>query len=236
MEGYKVKEHILVVDDDELILFGLKKILTNKSFEVETAATASLAVEKIKKCPYGLCLLDIHLPDFNGLELMKIIKDICPETKVIIMTASYNDSNDDLSESIQLAIKNGACQFITKPFNLAEIPDIVERAIEDEENFHTGFRFVGNTFVEKKRKSPRAPYHESINFFMTVIDQGESKRWTMHAKSVDISDRGIGLLTNYPLKESQIISFGDDLANKMGVVVWSTMFDTNVCRAGIKFA
>jgi DNA-binding response OmpR family regulator len=235
MEGYKVKENILVVDDDELILFGLKKILTNKSFEVETAATASHAVEKLTGCPYGLCLLDIHLPDFNGLELMKIIKDICPETKVIIMTASCTDS-DDLSENITLAIKNGACQFIPKPFNLGEIPDIVERAMKDENNFHTGFRFVDNTFVEKKRKSPRVPYHESINFFMTVIDQGESKRWTMQAKSVDISDRGIGLLTNYPLKESQIISFGDDLANKMGVVVWSTMFDSNVCRAGVKFA
>ena len=230
-----VKKNILVVDDDKLILFGLEKVLKHKSFEVQTAATASKAVEKLSACPYDLCLLDIHLPDFDGLELMKIIKEICPKTKVIIMTASYVNCND-LSENIKVAIKNGACHFIPKPFNLCEVTDIVERVLKNNDNFHTGFRFVGNSFVKKKRKFPRTPYYESINFFITVIDQGETKRWTLQAKSVDISDSGIGLLTNYPLKESQVISFGDDLANKTGVVVWSTMFDSKVCRAGIKFA
>lgn len=231
-----MKKNILVVDDDELILFGLEKVLRQKSFGVETAETASKAVEKLSSCPYDLCLLDFHLPDFNGLELMQIIKEICPKTKVIIMTASYVNCNDELSENIQLAIKSGACHFIPKPFNLCEVTDLVERALKNNDNFHTGFRFAGNSFVKKKRKTSRAPYTENIDFFMTVIDQGETKRWTLQAKSVDISDSGIGLLTNYPLKESQVISFGADLANKTGVVVWSTMFDSKVCRAGVKFA
>jgi DNA-binding response OmpR family regulator len=236
MEKSLVKQNILVVDDDELVLFGLEKILKQKSFDVATAATASKAVEKISASPYDLCLLDIHLPDSNGLELMKIIKEICPEAKVIIMTASYIHNNDGLSENIKLAMKNGACHFIPKPFNLSEITGVVERVLQDNDDFHTGFRFVDNSFVKKKRKAPRTPHHETIDFFMTVIDQGETKRWTMRAESVDISDSGLGLTTNYPLKESQVISFGDDLAKKMGVVVWSTMFDSKVCRAGVKFA
>lgn len=230
-----MKKNILVVDDDKLILFGLEKVLKYKSFEVETAETASKAMEKLSACPYDLCLLDIHLPDGNGLELMKAIKDSCPKTKVIIMTASYVNCNDNLSENIKLAMKNGACQFIPKPFNLCEMTDIVERALQNTEDFHTGFRFIDNSFVQKKRKFPRAPYYETIDFFTTVIDQGETKRRTIQAKSVDISTSGIGLLTDYPLKESQVISFGDDLAHKSGVVVWSTMYESKVCRAGVKF-
>lgn len=231
-----MKTNILLVDDDELVLFGLEKVLRQKSFEVEAVGTASEAVEKLSDCPYNLCLLDIHLPDFNGLELMKIIKETCPETKVIIMTASYVNCDDDLSENIREAIEHGACHFIPKPFNLCEITDIVERALMNNDNFHTGFRFIENSFVKKKRKVSRTPYNQTIKFFMTVIDQGETKRWTLQAKSVDISDSGIGLMTDFPLKESQVISFGEDLAHKTGVVVWSTMFDSKVCRAGVKFA
>ena len=230
-----MRKNILVVDDDELVLFGLEKIL-KQSFEVATASTAAKAEEKLSSCPYDLCLLDFHLPDYNGLELMKIIKEICPKTKVIIMTASYVDCDDEISENIQQAIKNGVCHFIPKPFNLRDVTDVVERALKDNDNFHTGFRFAGNGFVKKKRKFPRAPYSENIEFFMTVIDQGEVKRWSMQAKSVDISHGGIGLLCNYPLKESQVISFGKDLENKTGVVVWSTMSGNEVCRAGVKFA
>lgn len=229
-------KNILLVDDDELVLFGLEKVLKHNAFEVTTAVSASKAVEKISGCPFDLCLLDVHLPDFNGLELMKIIKEMCPETRVIIMTASYVSCNDELSENIKEAMKNGACHFMPKPFDLCEVTDIVERALKKNDNFHTGFRLVGNNLVKKKRKSPRAPRNENIKFFMTVIDQGETKRWTLQAKSVDISESGIGLLTDYPLKESQVISFGADLANKTGVVVWSTMYDSKVCRAGVKFA
>lgn len=231
-----MKTNILLVDDDELVLFGLEKVLRQKSFEVESVGTASDAVKKLADCPYALCLLDIHLPDFNGLELMRIIKETCPETKVIVMTASYVNCDDDLSENIREAINQGVCHFIPKPFNLCEITDIVERALMNNDNFHTGFRFIENSFVKKKRKVSRTPYNQTIKFFMTVIDQGETKRWTLQAKSVDISDSGIGLMTDFPLKESQVISFGEDLAHKTGVVVWSTMFDSKVCRAGVKFA
>lgn len=234
-EGSLVKKNILIVDDDKLILFGLEKVLRYKSFEVSTAETATRAMEKLDACPYDLCLLDIHLPDFNGLELMERIKDSCPKTKVIIMTASYVNCNDDLSENIKLAMKNGACHFIPKPFNLCEMTDIVERVLRDKDNFHTGFRFINNSFVQKKRKFPRAPYYETIDFYTTIIDQGETKRRTLQAKSVDISTSGIGLLSDYPLKESQVISFGEDLANRTGVVVWSTLYESKVCRAGIKF-
>ncbi|MEJ2268603.1 MAG: hypothetical protein P8Y04_02385 [Desulfobulbaceae bacterium] len=56
------------------------------------------------------------------------------------------------------------------------------------------------------------------------------------AQVVDISDRGIGLLSQYPLRESQVIGFDEKMNNRTGVVVWSKMMDEDNCRVGIRFA
>ena len=125
-----MNKNILVVDDNELILYGLFKVLQAESFTVQVASTTQMALENLAYCPYTLCLLDINLPDFNGLELMKIIKDVCPHTKIIVMTASYLGS-PELSEKINGAIANGACHFIAKPFKPADLRVIIEKAAVD---------------------------------------------------------------------------------------------------------
>ncbi len=97
--------------------------------------------------------------------------------------------------------------------------------LSGEEDFHTGFRFINSSFEKKSRKSPRKPYNEKIGFQMSVIDQGNSTRWSLEAQAVDISDRGIGVLSHYHLKESQVIGFDEKMDNKTGVVMWSKMID-----------
>jgi DNA-binding response OmpR family regulator len=235
MEEGKVEKNILVVDDNQLILYGLARALQSDSFVVQTAATAQMAVEKLSLCPYDLCLLDVHLTDMNGLELMKVIRDICPLTKIIIMTASCLDS-PDLSENIHEAMSNGACHFIAKPFNLSEVTEVVRRVLAGGDDFHTGFRFTGSGFVKRSRKSLRQPWREKIAFQMSVIAQGASTRWSLEAQAVDISDGGIGLLSQYPLKESQIVGFDEKMGNRTGVVAWSKMMDKENWRVGIRFA
>ena len=229
------QNNILVVDDDQLILFGLARALNDDAYIVKTAATAKEAIEKISYCTYDLCLLDIHLDDLNGLELMKFIKGKSPETKIIIMTASCIDSLD-ISENIDTALANGACHFIAKPFNLCDIKEVVKKVLSEEDNYHTGFRFTGSGFVKKTRKSPRKPYKENIGFQMSVIDQGNFTRWSLEAQAVDLSDSGIGLLVQYPIKESQVIGFDEKMGNKTGVVAWSKMIDEENCRVGVRFA
>lgn len=231
-----MKKNILLVDDDELVLFGLEKILENNAFEVETAATATKAVEKFRNCKFDLCLLDFHLPDLNGLELMRIIKDASPETKVIVMTASLMDRKGELSNDIKKALTEGVCQLIPKPFNLCEVTDIVGQALNGGDEPQTEFRQAENEIVQEKRKFPRSPFATDISFFKTVIDQGEVKRWKLQAKAVDLSQIGVGMLTTFPLKESQVVSFSGDLGSKTGLVIWSTMYDDGLCRVGIKFA
>ena len=230
-----MKKYILVVDDDQLILYALAKILKNDGYEVVTAATAAEAIEKISFCPYDVCLLDVHLPDLNGLDLMTVIKEMCPGTKVIIMTASYVDSAE-LSENNSRAIANGASHFISKPFNLCDISEVVQQVLTGGENFHANFSFTGNGFEKKSRKKDRKRYNENIFFQMSIIEQGDYTRKSLEARTVDISDDGIGLVTPHPLKESQIISFNEKVENRTGVVVWSKMIDEENCRVGVRFA
>ena len=227
-------KNILVVDDNELIRFGLAKALSHESFEVATADTGAAALEKLCSCRYDLCLLDIDLPDFNGLELLKFIKDMCPATKAVIMTAS-SCSSSPLSGNIQEAA-SGACLLIAKPFSLCEITEVVRKLLDQDEDCQSGLGLTGGGFARCGRKSQRRVFPDDITFSMTLIADGESKRMNFQAKSFDLSAEGIGLLTAFPLKISQIIGFEAELGNRSGVVVWSSMVDERTYRAGVKFA
>ncbi len=226
---------ILVVDDDQLLLYALARALKDDAHVVETADTATAAIKKVSECPFDLCLLDVYLPDLNGLELRKRIREICPETKFIIMTASCLDSSE-LSENNNKAIANGACHFIPKPFNLYELADMVQQVLAGKEIVDTGSFFAGADFGKNSRQKPRKPYREKIGFQMSVIDGGNYIRWSLEAQGVDISDSGIGFLSQVPLKESQVVGFDEKLGNRTGVVVWSKMVGDELCRTGIRFA
>lgn len=230
-----MKKHILVVDDDELILFALAKILRDRTIEVITASTGIEAIKKLSYCTYELCLLDIHLPDMSGLELMKVVREMCPETKIIIMTGNYADFSELNGNCIE-SVVNGVSRFITKPFNLCDVRETVEQVLRGEDNSDRGNFFIGRGTVKKSRKHPRKSYDEKVSFQMSIIDNGSISRKFFEAQAVDISDSGIGLLSSYPLNESQIIGFDEKNKNKTGVVTWSKMIDDDICRAGVKFA
>lgn len=232
----RVHKKILIVDDDELILYGLEKALQSEGVVVTTARTASEAVVKLSSCPYDLCLLDVYLTDFSGMALMKMINDICPKVKVVIMTASYVDDTG-LGENILEATRSGACHFIAKPFDLHELKDIVVQALHTDDGFHTGFRFSGDRFFERKaRKTNRMPFSDDIRYSMSVIENGEGGRLQLMARAIDLSEHGVGFLTEYPLRPSQVVSFEHDVLKRTGWVAWSTMIDEQTCRAGVRFA
>ena len=230
-----MKNHILVVDDDELILFSLAKILRDSAIEVITASTGIEAIKKLSYCTYKLCLLDIHLPDMSGLVLMKIVREMCPEAKIIIMTGGYADFSELNGKYIESFLSE-VSRFITKPFHCCDVRETVENILRGEDNSDRGNFFIEWGTLKKSRKHPREPYDEKVCFQMSIIDNGSISRKFLEAQAVDISDSGIGLLSSYPLNESQIIGFDEKNENKTGVVTWSKMIDDNICRAGVKFA
>ena len=121
---------------------------------------------------------------------------------------------------------------MTKPFNLCQMNTIVEQALATED-FPGKFGLAENETA--KRRCKRIVYHEKIRLFLNVVDPEETNRWSLSAKTVDISDDGIGLVTDFPLKVAQIVDFDKSLNHKSGVVVWSKLLEDRTCRAGIKF-
>lgn len=231
-----MRKKILVIDDNDLVLYGLEKALTAEGFGVDTAATGSEAFLKISSCIYDLCLLDVHLPDFSGMVLIRLIKDICPHMKVMVMSGSFVDDRS-LNEGISEAMQNGACRFIPKPFNLLVLKDIVARTLHTDDGSHGGFRSGGERFSERRvRKREKNPFSGEVRYSMSVIENGEACRRLLLARVIDVSSHGVGFRTEYPLLSSQVVSFEHDGLRRTGVVAWSTMLDERTCRAGVHFS
>ncbi len=115
---------ILIVDDERPILLTLEALLGRHGYEPQTAATAAYGLRMLKENAPALILLDLQLPDGEGLEMLEQIKRDQPETQVIILTA-----HDSLSNAIE-SIKRGAFHFIAKPYAPEELLSLVEKALE----------------------------------------------------------------------------------------------------------
>ena len=122
----KETRRILIIDDERPILLTLEALLSRHGFEIETAQTAGAGLKALKNRPASLVLLDLQLPDVQGLEILDQIKAEQPETPVIILTA-----HDTLNNAIE-SIKRGAYHFISKPYAPEELLSLVEKALEKQ--------------------------------------------------------------------------------------------------------
>jgi DNA-binding response OmpR family regulator len=114
---------ILVVDDEKRICHNVEKILTKNNYEVTHALSAQDALDKMAKDSYSLLISDIVMPEQNGLELLKLVKQEWPLTKAIMMTAYAS------IETAMKAIRLGALGYIPKPFTPDELRSLVENAL-----------------------------------------------------------------------------------------------------------
>ncbi|MEW6116547.1 MAG: response regulator [Nitrospirota bacterium] len=119
-----MSKHILIVDDESLIRFALARSLQSNHITVKAVSTGEGALSAVSSLPYDLCLLDIHLSDANGLEIMKQIRTLSPQTKILIMTGS------ELDAALRQSIEKYACGIIAKPFDLAQLKAVVKNALD----------------------------------------------------------------------------------------------------------
>ncbi len=131
-EPAAVQGAILIVDDEASIRESLQTLLELEGFSVETAATGEEGLAKIAEQPMDLVLLDFALPDRNGLEILRDIRDRDPDLGVIMITA-YGTV-----ENAVAAMQAGATNFIQKPWDneklLADVRAVVGRRRAEEEN------------------------------------------------------------------------------------------------------
>jgi len=121
-----VRKRILVVDDEAVIREGMRRILDGGGFTVETFANGYLAIEKLQAEAFDLLITDLKMPGMGGMEVLKSIKVLQPEMPVIIITGY---SSVDTAVEV---MKNGAVDYIAKPFTPEEIIEKVENALEQK--------------------------------------------------------------------------------------------------------
>lgn len=142
------KKSILIVDDDESTRRSLSLILGKKGYETETAGTGQEALEKAQGRFFNVALLDINLPDVEGVELLMPLRKIHPDM-IVFMITGY----PSLETSVRTSLE-GALAYITKPLNMDTVLTAVRKALEKQRLLReTGgrVRTTTSTISAKKR-------------------------------------------------------------------------------------
>lgn len=138
---------ILVVDDDETLRMTVRAALESRGYTVREAENGEVAVEIFQaEGPFDAALLDVNMPQMNGLEALARIKELNPATFCLMMTA-YSDVKDAV-----FAIKNGAYDYVEKPVTSCSILRLVDEAIEANELVQAAAFSAPNLDLEDGRK------------------------------------------------------------------------------------
>ena len=120
----RTSAHLLVVDDDPVTLDLLKEVLSKEGYKVETALSGEEAITKGMDTLFDIIITDVRMGDKDGMEVLRSFKKNSPETTVIMITAFGS-----IETAIE-AIREGAFDYISKPFKLDEIKFTIRRALE----------------------------------------------------------------------------------------------------------
>lgn len=169
---------LLIVDDEAVIRDGLKRILSGKAFAVETCSSGFSAIEIMQQREFDLIITDLKMPGMSGMEVLKSVRTLQPDTPVILITGYAS-----IDTAVE-AMKNGASDYISKPFAPDLLLEKVQSAlhqrriplddlcIREEVRLHHGFhQFIGES-REMQKVYHRITHVAATN--STVLITGES--------------------------------------------------------------
>lgn len=119
-QSARIQKKSLIVDDEAMIRLSLKKLFEKEGFIVLTASSGASALKILEEETPEIVVLDVRLPDSSGIDLLKTIKKVNPETEVIMITG-----HADIKSSVE-AMKMGAYDFLEKPLDFAEMSNILQ--------------------------------------------------------------------------------------------------------------
>jgi len=153
-----MKHSILIVDDDDSIRFVLTKALQKEGYHILTVRNGKEAIEALQKEPVDVILLDIFMPDANGLELIETFQEINQTAPVIIITAHGN------TQTAIEAAKRRAYDYVTKPFDIKEVRTLVSRAVYAAGEAKAALMVPESQPLRDTAPSPHAPqYRQEVN-------------------------------------------------------------------------
>ena len=147
---------ILVIDDDENIRKVLATILEDEGYLVETAETAKKSIEKSEKAFYNLALIDIRLPDMEGIELLSKLRNTKPKMRKIIVTGYPTLQN------AVAAVNKGADAYVMKPLEVDKILQTIREQLkkQEEEKCFSEEKVV--EFIETRIKALEATSQSAV--------------------------------------------------------------------------
>jgi DNA-binding NtrC family response regulator len=122
--GGGMAEKILVADDERHIVEGLQMLLADDGYEVDTATDGKKAWEMVKEGGYGVVLADLRMPELDGLELFKKMREAGVSAEIIIITGSAS-----VDTAVQ-AMRQGAYDYLEKPLNVERLKALLPKALE----------------------------------------------------------------------------------------------------------
>ncbi|WP_418264271.1 sigma-54-dependent transcriptional regulator [Flavobacterium faecale] len=166
-------QKILIIEDDISFCKLLEKFLTKNNFSINTSFNAEEARLMIQKEAFDLILTDLRLPDTDGITLLGEIKENHPKIPVILMTG-YSDVTTAVK-----AIKNGASDYISKPFNPDEVLLVINNALQ-----------VSQTLTPPKKETPKTKKKTASSEYVQGIST-ESKKLSEHIQLVSPTDMSV---------------------------------------------
>lgn len=177
---------VLVVDDDRLISWALEQELSGDGVAVTVCHDGHGASRKIRAATYDVAILDINLPDANGLAILEEIRQLSPATRAIVVTADASPAN------LRRAIEAGADQFLEKPFD----PSVIGGRVRDMfRDYPVPRKHPRHLCRFPVRISLLAPMPPGAGF---DIDQ-------LGGLAENVGGGGIRVATGYPLAAGQIV-------------------------------
>jgi DNA-binding NtrC family response regulator len=167
--------NILIIDDEEKLMGLLSRIISLEGYTVLQAATIKAGIKILQKEPIDVLLCDVKLPDGNGVDFVKVVKQDFPKTEIILLTAFGN-----ITDGVQ-AMKNGAFDYITKGDDNDRILPLLSRAIEKVQ-------------LQKRVYQLEAKVQKQYGFDAILGVSSEINQSVLMAKKVALTDAGVLLL------------------------------------------
>ncbi len=114
---------VMVLDDEPIVCDRLRSTLEKANLDIETFTDPNEAIRRIAEKKFQLVITDLKMKELEGIEILKLVQKVSPETKVIIITGFAT------VEKAREALKMGAYDFIAKPFKLSQLRDLVVKAL-----------------------------------------------------------------------------------------------------------